>query len=205
MNNKNLQIHKWLHYFPIYERHFLRYVNRPVTLLEIGVFKGGSLEMFRNFLGPYSQIVGIDIDPTCKYYEQEQIQIRIGDQADTNFLGKICEEFGEFDIVLDDGSHLMRDIYASWTYLYSRINKNGIYMIEDLHTAYDESYGGGLKNPNSFIEISKNLIDLLNADWIRELNPTDFTKSTLSMHYYDSCLVFEKGQIKEKMALKKGI
>ncbi len=200
-NNQGNIIHKWNHYFPIYERYFSRYINQPINFLEIGVFKGGSLNMWKNYFGPNARIIGIDINPECKIFETPQINVRIGDQSDTKFLNSIVDEFGAFDIILDDGSHQMHDILTSFNFLYPNLKNNGVYFIEDLHTAYWEEYGGGLGVSESFIEHSKNLVDQLNADHIREgLKPNEFTKQTNSIHFYDSCIIFEKGLNLEKYA-----
>src|SRR3954453_2454752 len=109
LNHRGRPLHKWTHYFPAYERHFARFVNRPVTFVEIGAGRGGSLQMWKQYLGPFAQIVGLDIRPECKDFEGDQIAVRIGDQADTAFLADVVEEFGLPDVVLDDGSHLMED------------------------------------------------------------------------------------------------
>ena len=58
LTNERRVIHKWTHYFPIYEDHFGRYVNRPMVLLEIGCGQGGSLQMWKRHLGSFAQIVG---------------------------------------------------------------------------------------------------------------------------------------------------
>ena len=84
-NDKKL-IHKWMHYFPIYERHLSSYRNKTITMLEIGVSKGGSLQMWQRFLGPMATLIGIDIDPSCKEHEGDNIFVRIGDQSDKSFL-----------------------------------------------------------------------------------------------------------------------
>src|SRR5688572_12548136 len=99
-------ITKWKHYFPVYERHFARFVNTDVVIFEIGVAAGGSLQMWKRYLGPHARIVGIDVDPECARFAEDQIAVRIGDQADLLFLDDLCAEFGAPDIVLDDGSHV---------------------------------------------------------------------------------------------------
>jgi SAM-dependent methyltransferase len=201
LSNQGRSIHKWTHYFPIYETHFARYVNRPVTFLEIGCGQGGSLQLWKRYLGPFAHIIGIDINKKCRAFEEDQIAVRIGDQKDPQFLGKVLEEFGTPDVILDDGSHMMEDVTASFRYLYSRTAPSGIYMIEDLHTAYWEEFGGGAGCEGSFIELSKSLIDELNADHARNQVPvSDFTKTTLSMHFYDSVVVFERGRHLKKHA-----
>jgi hypothetical protein len=205
LTNQGKVIHKWKHYFPAYESHFQRFVGRPVVFWEIGVYKGGSLQMWKRYLGPHAQIIGIDIDPSCLAHEEDQIAVRIGDQADQTFLQSVIDEFGVPDVVLDDVSHRMEDLAATFTYLYPRISSTGVYFVEDLHTCYWADYGGGLRHPDSFIERTKHLVDELNADWTDgELSPTDFTRSTMSMHFYDSCVVFERGRHLEKSAPKTG-
>jgi hypothetical protein len=113
LTNRVRVIHKWTHYFPIYENHFKRYVNRPMLFVEIGCSQGGSLQLWKRYLGPLAQIVGIDILDQCKALEENQIAVRIGDQSDTVFLGNVLTEFGPPDVILDDGSHAMQHVRAS--------------------------------------------------------------------------------------------
>ncbi len=201
LTNEGRPIHKWTHYFPIYERHFGRFVNRTATFIEIGVSKGGSLQLWKRYLGPFARIVGIDIDPACKAMEEDQVSIRIGDQSDPGFLQQIIGEFGAPDVILDDGSHKMSHIAATFDYLYPRMDKNGVYLVEDLHTAYWKEFEGGLNRAGSFIEQCKKLIDELNADHTRGAVPsTVFSKTTHSMNFYDSVVVFERGQHIKKHA-----
>jgi cephalosporin hydroxylase len=201
LTNQGRQIHKWTHYFPVYECHLSRFVNRTTTFVEIGVSTGGSLQLWKRYLGPFARIVGIDIDPACKAVEEEQISVRIGDQSDINFLQQIIDEFGSPDVLIDDGSHMMEHIRVSFEFLYPRMDKNGVYLVEDLHTAYWEEYGGGFKHSGSFIEKCKSLIDEFNADHSRGTVPVStFSKITHSIHFYDSVAVFERGQHIKKYA-----
>src|SRR5688572_2278160 len=71
-------INKWKHYFEIYERHFARFRDRDVTLLEIGVSGGGSLELWRGYFGSKARIVGLDINPDCKRFESPGTRVVIG-------------------------------------------------------------------------------------------------------------------------------
>lgn len=70
-NADGRMIYKWKHYFPIYERHLAPFVNRPTTLIEIGCGHGGSLQMWKRYLGPHAQIVGIDHDSKCASFEED--------------------------------------------------------------------------------------------------------------------------------------
>ena len=201
LSNTGRPIHKMAHYFTIYERYFGAFVNRPVTFLEIGTGNGGSCQMWKRYLGPLARIVTLDINPVCRQFEEDQIHVRIGDQSDPLFLQAIFHEFGTPDIVLDDGSHHMKHVAASFDFLYERMSPTGIYMIEDMHTAYWPDWGGGLRAEGSFIERFKTLLDELNGDHIRdgESGPTPFTRSTFAMAAYDSVLVFERAPAVNKV------
>ena len=201
LTNEGKVIHKWEHYFPAYERHFAPWKGRSLTFVEIGVARGGSLQMWRRYFGPLANIVGLDIDPRCTEHEEDGVSVRIGDQSDARFLDSVIDEFGAPDIVLDDGSHRMEDIWTTFQHLYGRVSKNGVYMVEDLHTAYWPDFGGGLDEPASFINRAKGLIDRLNADHSRgALPPDDFTRQTFAISFYDSMAVFEKGEAPRKTA-----
>lgn len=189
-------INKWRHYFPIYERHLTSWRNKTITILEIGVDKGGSLQMWQRFFGPMATIVGIDLNPESIEAEQDGIHVRIGDQSSPEFLSTLIEEFGPFDIVIDDGSHMMEHMLASFNFLYPTLSKNGLYIIEDTHTCYWPEFGGGVDNPNTFINISKNHLDELNSFHARDTVPETFiSKHTFGIYHYDSVIVYERGTI----------
>lgn len=203
LTNQGKAIHKWGHYFPIYERHFAPWRGRTLTFLEIGVAKGGSLAMWRRYFGPLARIVGIDIDRKCQAHQGEGVAVRIGDQSDPEFLQGVIDEFGVPDVVLDDGSHRMDHIAASFEFLYPRMDKNGVYLIEDLHAAYWPKFGGGLAEPANFFNVAKGLVDRLNADHtLGAVTPDAFTRDTFSIAFYDSVVVFEKGRVLDKGAIE---
>jgi cephalosporin hydroxylase len=206
LTNTGKVIHKWEHYFPVYERHFGPWRGRSRCSLEIGVGRGGSQPMWRRYFGPMAVVVGLDIDPRCRAHEENGVFVRIGDQADPSFLDRVVAEFGLPDIVLDDGSHRMDDLWASFEHLYPQLSKNGVYMIEDLHTAYWPDFGGGLEEPGSFINRAKRLIDQLNAEHTRgAVEQNRFTRETFSISFYNSMAVFEKGSIARKTAPAIGV
>jgi len=196
MTNDGKIIHKWAHYFPIYERHFAPWRNRSLVFWEVGVYEGGSLQMWQRFFGPNALIVGIDINEVCKAHEAPGIKVRIGNQADTRFLQSVIDEFGPPDVLLDDASHHMKPTWEMFQYVYPHIPKNGVYMVEDMHTSYWEHHGGGLNVQDSFINRCKGLIDELNAEHTKgELEPTEFTRTTGGISFYDSIVVFEKANV----------
>jgi len=187
LNNPGKPCAKWLHYFDIYERHFEPYRNTSPTVLEIGVAGGGSLAMWKEYFGPGSQIIGVDISPDCLQHQSPGVDIYIGRQEDPLLYNTIFEKYPHFDIVIDDGSHVKQNIIDTFNILYSRVSSNGTYLIEDTHTSYWEGFGG------SFIDYAKTKTDELNAVHTQGTVPiTDFTKSTDSITFYDSIVVFKK-------------
>ncbi len=205
-NNKKNIIHKWDHYFDIYQKHFSRFVGTDCIIVEIGVSKGGSLQMWKAFFGAKAKIYGIDINPHCKEFEEDNIQVFIGSQADRTFLNDFKSNIPKIDILIDDGSHISSQQLITFEELFDYIQDDGIYLCEDIHTSYLESYGGGLKKPSTFIEYSKTLIDKLNAWHIpeNELLLSSFTRSTNSLHFYDSILVIEKQKRQKPWHEKRG-
>lgn len=193
-NNTDRLIHKWNHYFDIYDRHFKRFRNKDIVILEIGVSQGGSLQMWKNYFGKDAKIYGIDIDPRCKELEEDSIKIFIGSQSDRDFLNDVKKVIPKVDILIDDGGHTMEQLRVSFEMLFDHIKSDGVYLAEDLHTCYWLPFGGGHKRKNTFIEYSKNFIDYLNAFHSKQksLKVNSFTKSVDSLHYYDSILVIEK-------------
>lgn len=184
-------MHKWLHYFDIYERHLARFQGKSARLLEIGVDAGGSLVMWRDWLSS-SRIVGLDKNPDCVWRGSDGIDIVIGDQADEDALQRALDIHRGLDIVIDDGSHFPGQTIASFEYLYPQLAQCGVYIVEDTHACYWPEYGGGLKE-YTFIEYAKAKIDELHAWHSRGQVPvTDFTRSTQSITVYDSMVVFEK-------------
>jgi hypothetical protein len=157
--------HKWLHYFEVYDSLFSALRSRPIRMLEIGVYQGGSLRMWRKVLHPDSVIVGIDIDPNCARFgsPDEQLHVRIGDQADPVFLGSVAAEFGPFDVILDDGSHICSHMIASFGHLFlSALAARGLYIVEDTHTNFWAQYRD---RAYSFIDLAKDLIDVMHSHY----------------------------------------
>jgi hypothetical protein len=195
LNNPAKRLHKWMHYFDIYERHFERFRGKCPVVLEIGVMGGGSLEMWREYFGSGCKIVGIDLNPACKAHEAEDIEIFVGSQDDASFITAVLAKHSQINVAIDDGSHLSHHQRASFELLYHRISPRGVYLVEDTHTNYwpDSGYEGGLKKPGTFIEFCKDKVDEIGAATSRgALEPTPFTASTDSITFYDSVVVFEK-------------
>lgn len=188
-------LHKWDHYFEIYDRHFARFRDSPVRILEFGVSQGGSLQLWKHYFGAQAQIYGVDINPNCEQFAEPNVEIFIGDQGDRRFLRSLAARLPAIDILIDDGGHTMQQQIRTFEELFPRIAPTGVYLCEDLHTSYWRRWGGGYRRRGSFIEYGKGLIDGLNAWHSRQPSRfavSDFTRCAHSMHFYDSVLVIEK-------------
>lgn len=182
---------KWNHYIEHYERHFSKFVGEEISILEIGVANGGSLQLWKKYFGSKSFIVGIDIDEKCKFNE-DQIIVEIGSQTNLNFLNHIVKKYGPFDIIIDDGSHMQKDIRKTFNFLYNHLKNGGVYVLEDLHCAYFPSYQGGYKSPNNFIEYMIGFIHDINFRYIKEFFYSKKINNLKSLCFYDSIIFLEK-------------
>ncbi len=197
---------KWLHYYEIYDRHFSKYRNKAPVIMEIGVYKGGSLEMWKEYFGEGTRIIGIDIDEHAREFEEEQISIEIGSQEDREFLRRMKEKYPRIDILIDDGGHTMNQQIVTFEEMFPHIAYGGTYLCEDLHTSYWKEFGGGYQCPDSYIEYSKNFIDYIHAWYSQEaeLQENRYSRSMHGLHYYDSILVIEKERIANPIAARVG-
>ncbi|SSC24651.1 S-adenosyl-L-methionine-dependent methyltransferase, partial [Klenkia terrae] len=185
---------KWVHYFPIYTEHFSRFRGRPVRILEIGVYRGGSLDMWRWFFGPDAILVGADIDERAREVSAPDHLVEIGDQTDPEFLRSLAERHGPFDIVIDDGGHTMEQQIVTAETLFPLIADGGVLLTEDCHTSYWDSYQGGVGRAGTFIEWCKAKIDAVNGYHHDTTVDRVWTDTVDSIAFYDSVVVVKKQQ-----------
>jgi hypothetical protein len=196
-------------YVESYEHHFNPFRNKVISLLEIGIggyedpdTGGASLRMWRDYF-PRAQIHGID----CyrKNIKEERIHVHRGSQSDRFFLQDVANDMGDIHVVIDDGSHKNVDVIKSFQILFPLLASGGIYVIEDLQTAYWGSYGGafpldrgGPACPSSMAFL-KMLVDGLNySEFIQEgYKPTYYDKWVKSIHFYHNIVFLYKGDNSE--------
>jgi hypothetical protein len=182
-------IFKWRHYFEIYDRHLSRFVGKPSTLLEIGIAGGGSMDMWREYLGPECDRYGVDIDPDCKKFED--ISVFIGDQADRSFWAGFRSETPTFDIIIDDGGHDPVQQLVTLEELLPRLRPGGVYVCEDIH---------GDRNPflGYVYGLSRELFgysvtfDAHDAERAMSSPANAFQSATHSVHLYPFVAVIER-------------
>ncbi|MEU7476252.1 class I SAM-dependent methyltransferase [Lentzea sp. NPDC042327] len=162
---------KWgdLHWYTQhYERHFARLRTEPVRVLEIGIggyddpdSGGASLRMWQRYFRR-GLVHGLDI--TAKPgVTGPRITTVQGDQSDAAFLDALGTRLGPFDVVIDDGSHLNDHVRTSFHALFPHVRAGGLYVVEDLQTAYWPSWGGAPDGgAGTSIGMLKSFVDGLN-------------------------------------------
>jgi Methyltransferase domain len=178
-------IWKWLHYFDIYDRHFARFRGKEVHILEIGIYSGGSLEMWRDYFGPNAHIYGVDIEPDCRLYERDGVKVFIGDQEDRKFWEHFRENVPALDIVVDDGGHSPEQQTVTLEELLPFLRPGGVYLCEDVHGEF-----------NRFASYVHGLGHKLNHLNTRPQDPcTPFQSAIGSIHLYPFVAVLEKNAV----------
>jgi hypothetical protein len=162
-----------------YEDVFRNFRDKNIKYLEIGVFNGGSIKSFREIFKHAECIVGIDINEDCKQYEDldSNIHVEIGDATDHKFLQYITDRYGNFDVILDDGSHNNVDVIKSFELLFPLLNDNGVYVVEDT-ACYQYHWNNDHTYPNH-IQYFVNFLHFLNqASSNGSSNPYKINKTT---------------------------
>ena len=171
-------VRKVMSYYDEYDFNLRDYRDRPITLLEIGIQRGGSLHMWREYFSQ-ATIIGVDIDSSCAAFaDGDKVRVEIGDQSDRAFLQMLKEKYGPFDIVIDDGGHTMAQQMVSIEALFPAVTDGGMYVIEDLHTSYWPAFGGRLGKKRTAVGFLKGLIDQMHY-WAIDNPRASFVKRAL--------------------------
>ena len=130
---------KWSHYFDIYEQHLSHFkcAAVPPRVLEMGIYSGGSMKMWRWYFGPRAMIYGLDISPATKVYERNESYgapdaIFVGSQGDPNVWQKVEATEKQLDIILDDAAHTPQLQIAALKLAFRLLAPGGVYLVEDL-------------------------------------------------------------------------
>lgn len=194
---------KWVHYFEIYDLYLSRLRDlctlrqRAARIIEVGVGDGGSLQVWKKFFGSESQVVGIDVDPESRKSFESGVEFVLGSQSDEEVLRESLRVLGNVvDLVIDDGSHRGKDQIMTFEHLWPFLSVGGVYIVEDLHTAYWRQFGGGVRRRGTFVEYAKDLVDDIHRWYHRAprktlRNVADQDVSYVSFH--DSVVVIVKG------------
>jgi len=193
-------------YTSVYENYFERLRDEKLKILEIGIADGKSLLTWSDYF-KNSKIIGIDIhkiDINEKKLDRDNIEVHQGSQSDENFINEIINEYENFDIIIDDGSHLKKDVIKSFHLLFPYLNNEGLYVVEDMQTSYNHFFGGNpfdLKYSNTHMNFFKHLTDRLNYQEIA--NPfyisDKYDAKITNISFYHN-LVFVRKGVNDKLS-----
>ncbi len=179
---------KWSSYLSEYDRLFNDYRDKPISLLEIGIQNGGSLEIWSKYFSNASTLIGCDINPDCARlgYDDPRIKVIVGDANAPDVCERVFQRSPRFDIIIDDGSHLSSDIIKSFALYFPRIIEGGVFVAEDLHCSYWGQFEGGLFDPYSSISFFKRLADVINHEhWGIPKARTDILRGVFTKYNCD--------------------
>ena len=179
-------------YLKRYNFHFYPIRENVKKVLEIGIDKGESLEMWKEYF-PKAEIHGLDINEECTKFSEDRIKIHIGDQSNIKYLDKLGKENGPFDIIIDDGSHIHDHIIRSFTSLYPYLNNKGNYVVEDVVNNYDTTnfftrYAFGL----NYYPTNKATVDEPGYKNFKLKNCEDI-KNVVGLNFYRHLIFIKKG------------
>ena len=176
---------KWDHYYDIYHRHLQKYVGSPVNVCEVGIFSGGSIDMWLSYFGDGCHVYGVDLEPACKNYERSNVTIKVGDQEDATFWRQFQCEVPRIDVLIDDGGHTPQQQIVTLEQMLPFLSPGGVFICEDVY---------GINN--RFSSYAAALIDRLNAKQQKVdaigVEPTGFQSMCHSIHFYPYIVVIEK-------------
>ena len=179
-------------YADVYEELLTPFKDKDIVLVEIGISHGGSLQVWKHFLGSKVKIYGLDIKTETFYIEDQIIDNYWVDQLDIESLKKV--PIPEIDIFIDDASHISRGQINTFEVFFPRMRSGGLYIVEDIGTSYRFDHGGGFRKQDSFIEYCKGIIDVLQFnEWGAIIPQQENMKSVVGhlIPIYDNYL-FEK-------------
>ncbi len=193
-------------YTPVYHSLFSHWCEKSIRLLEIGIggygfprVGGASLAMWADYF-PNGKIVGVDIAEKDLSLGP-RVTLRQGSQDDPTFLERVSNEFGPFDIIIDDGSHIPAHVVESFNTLFPLMADGGFYVIEDVQTSFWPQFGGSFVDSGRTIQLAKSMLDHLNYAEIKAVQPDlkvmDLSKRVRSLRAYHNIVVIEKGDNNE--------
>ncbi|WP_165570478.1 glycosyltransferase 61 family protein [Aeromicrobium sp. IC_218] len=141
--DKSSTLHDFLR---VYDRELGHLRDREITMIEIGVHQGSSLRMWEEYFSR-GRIVGVDLDPACKRFENERVTVRVGNQGDRAFIQKLGTKYRP-TVVVDDGSHRWQHQIDTLRDLWPAVRPGGMFIVEDIHTSFGEDYARTYGTPD---------------------------------------------------------
>ena len=213
-------------YTRYYERIFKAIRKSSVRLLEIGVEKGRSMKMWQQYFSEAEHVYGIgygnfqetpsqecDSNAATRVNSKTGCTIYKGDQSDVKFLNHFIKKTGgNFDVIIDDGSHVPKHQLVSFETLWPAVKPGGMYIVEDIETNWwkptTNIYGYSLQNQPNVVEIWKGLVESVNREFtnghskLTDEKP-DIYGNVVSVEFGQNIIIFHKALKGEETMLSK--
>ncbi|MFO0886574.1 MAG: class I SAM-dependent methyltransferase [Pirellulales bacterium] len=192
-------IWKWEHYFGVYHQFLKKFIGQSPRLLEIGIYSGGGLDMWRAYLGAGASLLGLDIEEACRCYEQGGTRVFIGDQSDRQFWRRFKADQAPLDIVIDDGGHLAEQQIVTFEEVFPHLRPGGVFICEDIH--------GRQQGFSHYLLGLVNEMNVLGASADKRIYPTSPLQRWIkAIHVFPFVTVIEKSEqpVSELLSSKHG-
>jgi hypothetical protein len=148
---------KYIHrYCSHYEAVLLPLKNENIRLLEIGVDRGWSMRMWRDFF-PRAELVGVDVVINKHDLKESEADIKSVDFDNQDEVKNFAKSSGNFDVIIDDGGHSMRQQQYALNFLWDLVKPGGYFIMEDMHTSLYNYY------PKRNIDRDPTTLDLIRS------------------------------------------
>jgi hypothetical protein len=171
-------------YLDVYEELLGRLREQELTLLELGVLRGGSLRLWRDYF-PRAQVVGVDIDGRAGQNVPAGVRFVHARQTDEAAIVGALASLPPLGVVIDDGSHYVPHMLASFRFLWPLVMDGGVYVMEDTAITYhqvDPNWPGMPLNQQDFAPNRREDLDALLSGLIREMDARQGTLRALEFH-----------------------
>jgi len=185
-------------YFPAYVQMFSHLRGTRCTFIETGILDGGSLFMWREWLGPHARIIGIDLNPETVKWRADGFEIFIGDQGDPDFMRQTLDTIGDFDALLDDGGHQSFQQIVTLREAIRGRNHACVIAVEDTATSFMKDFAN--HGTHSFLNYAKDSTDCLvgrSFSLASDRHPSphnvqevDFFKSVFSIQFFNGIVAY---------------
>ena len=128
-NGKKINTHGYSIY---YEKYLQEFKDKKINILEIGSHEGRAIASFYYYF-PNSNLYGANNNPFQIKFNSKRIQSIFVDVSSIKILTNLSEHYNfDFDFIIDDASHNLRDILITLSIFFKKLKKGGVYIIEDI-------------------------------------------------------------------------
>lgn len=184
---------KWRHYFELYNKHLGKFIGKSPVVVEVGVWSGGSLRMWKECFGAGCQIHGVDVDEKCKVYADDSTTIHFGDQADREFWARFRNRVPKVDVFIDDGDHNPELQIITLEEILPHIAPGGVYICEDINHRGHPFVAFVCSMLDRMNGVSMGIYDQLEGPEMTG-TPTPFQSEIAGIYFHPFMVVIEKRQ-----------